>query len=534
MRHLWVAVILIGVVCLLYANTFGSSLVWDDEYLIAKNRYLESWRYLPEIFQSSLHQFAPVRSNYYRPLQTVSFLLDRAIWHDAPWGYHLTNVLLHGLVGLLGYFLAGALGAGSFAAFLIGLCFIVHPIHTEAVSYISGRADSLAAVWILLSLLSFNRFHTSHRHPWSYIAALLFFFFSLLSKEIALALPFLLILLLWYRKETKRWTSILPFFLFLVLYGILRRTLLDFRLDPFPKETTSFWLRGKVTLESLFLYLKLILFPFPLHLERHLSYEGPFWKGEFLAGFFVAMLLVLLFLRSREKRKFLFGLGWFAIFFLPTSSLILKTDRVAEHFIYLAYLGILLAIFSGPLPEKRVVGGIAGIFVLSFSFLTIRQNRVWKDPEAFYRHTLRYAPKSWTALNNLGSLLEKKREWREAEFLLKEATALKPRRAEAYSNLATLFLKKRELAKAQTLYRRALHLRPGEAELHHNLGSVYRLEGKWNEAVKEYRLALDIDPGLVESHYFLAKTYETMGEKTLAEMEYRYLKKRGLRIEILK
>ena len=195
MRTFLVALLFIALPVILYANTLGGDFIWDDEYLIEKNRYLESWHFLPEIFQSSLHHFAPVQSNYYRPLQGMTYLFDRMLWGKGVWGHHLTNIVLHGMVGFLSYRLLIALGMGFPISFWTALFFLIHPLHTEAVGYISGRADSLYALFILLSILSFYRFLKGKSFAF-YLLSLGSFILALLSKEIAVVLPFLLIFLL--------------------------------------------------------------------------------------------------------------------------------------------------------------------------------------------------------------------------------------------------------------------------------------------------------------------------------------------------
>lgn len=544
MRFVLAAVIFSAVSLALYANTLGSGLIWDDEFLIEKNRSLESWKHLPEIFQSSLHTFAPVQSNYYRPLQTFSYLIDRALWGEVLWGHHLTNVLLHGFLGCFFYGFGVSMGMAKGCALWMALFFLIHPLHTEAVSYISGRADPLSGLLILASLLLFHR-SLKTRAFGTYLASVGLFGLALLSKEIAAILPFLLLLVLWYEKKEKHLRVLFPFFLLLSLYGILRVTLLDFKeISPFPnpKDEGTLFERGKISLQSLLLYTKLVFFPFPLYMDRHVPYEGPFWRKEYLlGGVFLALLAGFIF--TKEKKRSLFGWGWFLLFALPHTSVFLKTNRIAEHFLYLALPGLLWIVvpwvfekysfFKRTFWKRRVFWIGVGCGAIYFAGLTIQQNRLWRDAETFYQNILNYEPNSWNALNNLGSLLEKRGKWERADTLLRKAILLKPHRPESYSNLGTLYLRKGNVDDAMAYYQKALRLWSGSPELHNNLASAYRLKKDWSRAIFEYQMALRLDPELVESRYFLAKTYEAVGKKELAAEQYRYLKKEGIRVELI-
>ncbi len=483
-----------GIALGLYANSLGGDFIWDDEFLIQKNRFLEGWHQLPEIFRSPLHLFSPIPSPYYRPLVTISFLMDRTLWGGAAWGFHWTNVLLHGTAGFLVFRLALALGLGGGISFWVGLFFLVHPLHTEAVSYLSGRADPLVACWLFLGSLSFLRFLT--RLSWiSYGASLGFFALALLSKEIAVLFPLFLALLLWYR-GSREVRYLFPFAALLVLYGLFRLTLQGF--PPFPEGDAAFLQRGKVSIQSLLLYLKLILFPFPLYMERRLPYDGPFWRGETIMGGVAAILFFILCLRSGRKRTILFGWGWFAVTVFPTLGLFLRTNRVAEHFLYLALFGMAVAV----VPAVREVFGRSALwvgvfFVFCFSVLTYQQNRIWETPERFYRHLLAHNPESVVGLNNLGTLLLEKGKYEEAVRMFEEG----------------------------------LRQAPNHPRLRHNLANAYRMAGNWEKAVSLFQEALKWNPDSVESRYFLGKTYEAMGRRSLAEEQYRMLEERGIRVK---
>src|SRR4051812_32046687 len=157
-----VACILAGL--LVYAPELNGSLIWDDYYLIRENPFFRSPVFGLEVFRHYL--FFDSFSTYYRPVQNWSYMLDYWIWRGNPYGYHCTNILIHSLSGFLLFLLlrqllprlGAKIGDGvstrcDLAALLVALVWVVHPVHNAAVAYISGRADSLAALFALIAWL---------------------------------------------------------------------------------------------------------------------------------------------------------------------------------------------------------------------------------------------------------------------------------------------------------------------------------------------------------------------------------------------
>ena len=137
-----------------YANSLSGQFIWDDEFLVLKNPHIRSWTHLPKLFTGGLA--AGRYWNLYRPVQMFTYMADFFFWGLNPKGYHLTNTVLHVLTALLLYAVINLLFQDRLLSFLTVAFFTSHPIHTEAVSYISGRADSLAAVFMLAAFLLLN------------------------------------------------------------------------------------------------------------------------------------------------------------------------------------------------------------------------------------------------------------------------------------------------------------------------------------------------------------------------------------------
>ena len=197
----WYPVVIVAAVLVVYANAFGNAFVWDDQYLIVENPAIKSWGRFWTLWTADL--FPHVVSHYYRPLQALTYLVDYQLWTLAPFGYHLTSTLLHAGVALLFYrFVAALLGAPR-AALIAALLFAVHPIHTEAVTYISGRSDPLSALFLLVALVGFVEGDRSRFTVWR-VGSLAAFAAALLAREAAMALVPLVVPLTLIRHYVRR------------------------------------------------------------------------------------------------------------------------------------------------------------------------------------------------------------------------------------------------------------------------------------------------------------------------------------------
>jgi len=176
---------------LTYANSLQGQFLWDDESLVQYNPYIKNWSYLQKIFTSRLGSMAKEAGAFYRPVQTFTYLLDYSVWRLDVFGYHCVNMAWHILVALSIFCLIQVLFQKGKLSLLTALLFVTHPIHTEAVSYISGRADSLVSFFMILSYILYLK-HDQKRGVMFTGAMTMSYILALLSKEISLVLPLLI------------------------------------------------------------------------------------------------------------------------------------------------------------------------------------------------------------------------------------------------------------------------------------------------------------------------------------------------------
>src|SRR5215470_14784089 len=203
-----VAAILVALVAgAAYAATLGYDFVWDDTLLIQDSWRLHHWGQLPTLLVTQFWSEVGQASQYYRPLVTLSFFLDLQVWGLRPFGFHFTNVLAHVAVTLTVLAISRRLMSDELAAMTSALVFALHPLHTESVSFVSGRTDILATLFFLLAMVAYDHGRDERRGgwlSWSLVAYLL----ALLAKEVALALPAVLVVWDWLvRRDLRSWRA---------------------------------------------------------------------------------------------------------------------------------------------------------------------------------------------------------------------------------------------------------------------------------------------------------------------------------------
>lgn len=499
----------------LYLNTLGNAFVFDDEPAIVANPLIRDLRNLPTIFLTDYWR-DPERGLYYRPLTVASFAVNYALGGLNPLGYHLGNLLLHAGVTLLVYPLALRLHLDQPGAVAAALLFAVHPLHTEAVAAGVGRADLLAALFSLLSLLLYLR---RDPLPLSLGAYLL----ALLSKENAIVLPAILLIadlgdpeatpsrgLLRRARDlvTQRGMHrYLPYVGVTALYLGVRSLVLGGLQLPSPSYLDNPLAHtdpGTRLLTALVIVAKYLgLFILPLHLSADYSYNAiPLVTSAADPRFLVAALaLGLLLLLMATGRALSFGILFFGLTLLPVANLLFPVGTImAERLLYLPSFGLSFmagAVFSWGF---RAFGGkpLSGLtqrsLLLSFgvvlflcSLRTVLRNREWRDQFSLFQSAIAVSPGSAKVHNNLGvhygmhgQLLEAQREFEEALRIL-------PRYPEALFNLGLIYRRRGLLAQAEQAYRTAIRVKPNFPEAHQNLAVLYRLQGRQEEAERELR-----------------------------------------------
>ncbi|HNW44295.1 MAG TPA: tetratricopeptide repeat protein [Elusimicrobiales bacterium] len=518
---------------LLYAASlhFGFTCMDDDILILDQQSFLRNAGNFFEAFRHDVFFMPQGAGSYYRPLLTLSFMLDAQFGGAGPFVYHLTNVLLHLLASVLLFRLLLKLRYRQTPAFFFALFFTVHPAISQAVYWIPGRNDSLLAVFSLAAFLAALNFWASGARR--YAAWHLFFFaLALFTKETAVALiPVCLIYRFWVDKKTPA-AALDP----VLAWGWAGTAALFFLLRHFALTDPQLLSNQAVGMAANFLillpFLGNILFPVQLAVlaaQRDMSVM----YGLIALGFIAGALAL-----SKEKRwsRIGFGCAWFLLFLLPSNGSFYSIFM--PHRLYLPFIGIIFVLLEIDLLKKLkgAAAGVLGALLLAvFSTLTLLHGRNFGDRLSFWRNAAANSPASEVAQNGLAGTLAaagrleeaavyfEKALWNnpeyfkphygwgcalaargrdaEAEAHYREALRLAPKNAEIYNSWGLLLAGQGRAEQAIARYRHALWLRPDYAQAQQNWGLALDAQNRPEAAAEHYREALRLDPGFGGAHY---------------------------------
>lgn len=487
---------------LVYANSLANGFAYDDVPIVESRDLVHGLGRIPELLTT---EYWPARfgSGLYRPLTMLSFALDWSTWGGRPFGFHLTNVLLHAAVTallallLLRFFRWWAALAG-------GVVFAVHPVHTEAVANVVGRAELLAGAFVLLACLVYVEASRRGRLSRAAILAVsVSYALALLSKEVGIVLPALLVLLDLPLAASGRigdgrryLQARLPLFAsmaaVLLAYLALRWAVMGEPVSSLAKGTfapdASFSTRLFTMARVWPRYCELLLFPAELSADYSPAVILPASQLTLLAvtGFaLVSGTVILAVVLYRRMPELSMAVGWAAVALLPVSNLIIAAEIVlAERTLYLPSLAIsvlaALVLARARLAERRWVVFALSLWVIGFSVVTVRRNRVWKDSETVFAELQRQHPESSRVLWWLGYRQLGRGDWIGAREWFRTSLEVWPYSPAHLSAFAVLLKDHAELEEAEAMAVRAAEYGPSYAD-HHSLLAVIRLQLGDNE-----------------------------------------------------
>lgn len=542
-------IILLGF--LAYANTLTGEFVWDDASSILLHENVQDPAKILDLFQEDQHAFAGGQGNFYRPMLSLTFMIDFWLaWNGPsiteqrdvaaqlnPLIFHISSILWHIAAALFFLYLLVRLKAPSFVLVAVPIVYVIHPLHTEAVAYISGRADSMSAAFMFAGLSFATWQETSRRRILGVIFGSVMFTGALLSKESAFIYPVLLAMILLYQDKTRVEDSPNPtvplmrymsLFIALALcagYVALRLGPLNFGSDS-QSVTSTFLGRLAETFQSFALYIGLLFFPTGLHMERTL-HDIPSWTA-FIGVLLLIVLVVFIYTQIRGKNyRAALGMTWFIVTWLPISGLFPLNAPMAEHWLYVPMAGFFWALaewvvsdtpsspLAKPLKRYAIMGGVLLTSWCGLLFyLTVERNQDWHDNLSLYKATLRENPDSSRVQYNLAVTwqdIEKnpigaKRHFRNIIALYKDRKEENPEEQakfwdeeiDAYYSLGNLYMEDKNYREAFNHYSILNALVPNNtnrqkiAQATYNMGECLRATGEPEKAQEYFQRATEI------------------------------------------
>jgi tetratricopeptide (TPR) repeat protein len=533
----WAVLILLAAVFISYAPAARNGFIWDDTALILRDPLIRSWQLIPEGFNHFLFVDATA-SDFYRPIQRLSYTIDYAGFAFRPGPYHVTSLVWHSLAGIALLFFAEELLLAfgierrrrQLIALGAALVWAIHPVQSAAVVYISGRADPLAATFGFLGL--FLLLHASRtlgpRKPLVFVGSAVTLLLSALSKESGLIFPVIgLAFFLWRKNWADLWKTVAVVAFVGTIYFNLRS---GAEHNPAPRLSppSPALVRPIIVARAVAEYAGLILFPWNLHMDRDVetqpsgfneaSLTHAAWRElQTLLGLILIAVFFYWMLRARKRNPAVFVALLFALIaYLPVSGVIALNATAAEHWIYLpsAFFFLAVALEIARLEEKFgsrrsttpnqsglakpfvVVRAMPGLLALWFIFLSARtfvRTFDWKDQRTFLERTIAHGGDSARMLINLGGLELTEGKLEDAAVHLHAALKKKPDQPLAVINLAAVALKQNDFKLARELLTRATQMPLVDAEAHQLLAVLENKEsGKVD--IKRMRLASRTGP----------------------------------------
>jgi tetratricopeptide (TPR) repeat protein len=579
------ALTIIFVVFLIYSNTFNAPFQFDDTGNIADNSAIKDLRYFsdPSFVKNTNIQRSLIPLFKTRYIGYLTFALNYMLHGLDVRGYHLVNIFIHMLNSLLLYWFMTLtfrtpffLAAGrhpafpdssrNFMAFFTALLFAVHPIQTQAVTYIVQRFTSLATLFYLISFVMYIKWKESNERQAKfsassamlYAVSLLSAILAMKTKEFAFTLPLVMAmyeLMFFDGKIKKRLLYLTPFFLTILLIPMaLAGTGGSFTdISGINDEAVNIsGATGSISREDylftqfrvIVTYIRLLFLP----VNQNIDYDYPIYKSFFSPAVFLSFLFLLsviiaviymyyLSKRSETKdrswlRLISFGIFWFFIALSAESAVIPIRDVIYEHRVYLPSIGFFIALTaavgagmesweSRAAYSKKAVVYVMITAVLVLSVAAYARNTVWQDSIRLWENAVEGSPNKAGPHIGLGLAYFKQGRTDEAINEYQTAQKLNPYENMVHFNLGLAYFNQGRINEAINEFKSELKIKSNNAEARYYLGLAYATQGKIEKSIYEFEIALELDPDYVDAHYNLGIAYGAQGRSDEAIKEFK-------------
>lgn len=557
--ELWLCIIAILLGGLLvFSNNLEGEFIFDDYPAIIDNQEIKSLLPFGALLRPAPNS-SPLAA---RPLPTVSIALNYAFGGLEVRGYHIVNNLIHVLAALLLFatlrstlllprFVGRFADSANRYALVVALLWMVHPLQTEAVNYISQRTETLMGLCYLATLSSAAMaFGAARPRPW-YGAAVAACVLGMASKEVMVSAPLLVLL---YDRLFVQGSFLAALRRRPGFYGALAASwgvIVFYQLNN-PRGSSVLFDSAELTVLDYFQtqltivvhYLRLALWPYPLVLDSH---DWPVARtlssGVLLAAGLLGGLFGVTAWGVRRSAWWSFLGVWFFFILAPTSSLVpIVTELVAERRMYLPLAAVVvLVVFAVDQAWRRMQGrvedgggqlrylrlGVSVLAVVCLGVISWKRNQDYRTEALIWADTVAKRPANPRAQENYGKALMKERRFAEAIAPLQESLRLTPKAQidpELYSNLAMAFTELGRSSEAIAVYEKALALRPDDPLVHYNLGNAFLRVNDPAKAERSFRRAITLDPEFIPAKGNLGMLLLRRGDQAGAEEQFQAIR----------
>jgi tetratricopeptide (TPR) repeat protein len=472
---------------------------------------------------------------HWHPLTWVSHMLDCQLYGLNPGGHHLTNVLLHTAAAILLFLVLRQMTGFLWRSAFVAAVFAIHPLHVESVAWVSERKDVLSGVFFMLTLGAYVRYVRRPPSMIRYGAVVLLFALGLLSKNMLVTLPFVLLLLdYWplnrfsdfsFQVMLRRVAEKTPLFV-LTVGSCVATALVPEKLTA---ERLPFGLRMENAVVSYVTYLWQMIHPFGLPcLYPNPANYLPFWQVAGAVGLLLAISGAVFAFRKTHP-YFVVGWLWYLGMMIPVIGIVQIANYAhADRYTYLPQIGLYLLLTwaaadlcAGWRHRRVVLGGCSTVILVALIFCTRTQASYWRNSESLWTHTLACTSGNYIAHNDLGEDLLQKGRLDEAMDHFKKAVKIAPTYADGYYNLGNALMQIGHLGEAMELFRKVLEIQPSHIKANNNLGVALMRSGRPDEAIAYCQKAIDLNPDYAEAHYNLGAVFGMLSRLEEAVEQYR-------------
>ena len=586
-RRGWLATaIIIFLTLIIYFNSFKNDFVnWDDPGLIIKNKKIRSldWQNILEIF-------TPKKSSTFQPIRVLSYAIDYRIWKFNSIGYHITNLLLYILTCIMVFFSLymlsthlrkGISGAShQRVAFFGSLLFAAHPVHVEAVTWLSARKEVLHGFFFFLAFYFYlkGREEETRRKIILLSLVLSAFLLAVLSKPSAVVFPAVLLI---YEMTSKkdRWIDFVKRYWFFILLSIfISLIFLTILIEVMLGAGGIKPYRGGTFFNNLLASFYIFINNIKL-LAFTVNYSAAYTIRVFYSVFCLQSLLVIgitfllfgLSIWSLKKTKvFFFSFFFFFVTLLPYLNIVPISTLLADRYLFVPSFSFCFLLGLGfdkfySLAAKRFSDGffkllsvVIFLFLLGgYSFLTMQQNKVWENsytlwsdavekyPESneanalmgvvymdlgmdeqaaeYLEKAVQILPIDYESRNNLGIVYERLNMPEKALIELLTAIALKPENDLTKINLSVFYQRQREYKKSEEILKHLITKHPKNASLYFRLGLLYKEMGNDEAGILELKRAMELAPDIINPYEEIGNIYISR-MKNIEMGKYYYIK----------
>ena len=542
---------------LVYLSCLHNEFVmWDDNVYVYENPHIH-----PVNAAFFRWAFSAFYAGNWHPLTWISLALDYAFWGLSPFGFHLTNNILHTVNTFIVVILVVKLleawvpsrqqtsplyppqeGSYIVIAAVTGLLFGLHPVHVESVAWVSERKDLLCAMFFLLCILTYTKYVSSggclrNKH---YILVIFLFVLALLSKPMAVSLPAVLLILDWHPfnriRSIKSFLSAFIEKLPIIGLGLVSSVLTVLAQKAGGAIPSSEMIplssRVLVAAESLLSYLWKMVWPMNLIPYYQYPKKISLFSAEYLLSIILVSGITAACIVMAKKQKLWPAVwGYYVITLLPVIGIIQVGGQVmADRYTYLPSLGpfILIGFIATRLWKKlplwwgssaRPIVIAAILIVGSLSFLTYKQIAIWNNSLTLWSYAAGRAPEDPRIHSNLGFVYYSLNMPDEAMEQYQIAIKLRPDYAEVYNKLGAIYQDRNMPDKAMEQYLIAIKLKPEYLDAHSDLAIIYQNRNMPDKAVNEWQTVIGLKPDLAKAHLNLGTLYYKMGQMENARRE---------------